>query len=177
MKREQLEHLIRAAAALTNQSDIVVIGSQALLGQFPQAPANLLVSIEADLFPHAQPGLAIQIDGAIGELSPFHQTFGYYAHGVDESTAILPAGWKDRLVPLRNENTGGATGWCLEVHDLAASKLIAGREKDIVFLRGLLRERLIQPETLLARTEALPVDTKRRSELMEKLKRILKQPQ
>ena len=36
------------------------------------------------------------IDGAIGELSQFHQTFGYYAHGVDQTTATLPAGWADR---------------------------------------------------------------------------------
>ena len=40
----------------------------------------------------------------------FHQTFGYYAHGVDETTATLPAGWSDRLVPLANDNTGGRDG-------------------------------------------------------------------
>jgi hypothetical protein len=82
------------------------------------------------------------IDGAIGELSAFHQTFGYYAHGVDDTTATLPAGWKDRLVPVRNENTGGATGWCLDVYDLASSKLVAGRERDIDFLQAPLRARL-----------------------------------
>ena len=41
---------------------------------------------------------------------------------------MLPSGWRDRLVPLRNPNTRGATGWCLEVHDLAIAK-VAGREK------------------------------------------------
>jgi hypothetical protein len=73
----------------------------------------------------------------------FHQTFGYYAHGVDETTATLPAGWSDRLVPLANDNTGGATGWCLEVHELAVSKLVAGRDKDLDFVRVLLRERMV----------------------------------
>ena len=82
-----------------------------------------------------RPGCPSLIDGAIGELSAFHQSFGYYAHGVDETTATLPAGWAERLVPIHNENTAGATGWCLEVHDLAISKLVAGRERDIDFLR------------------------------------------
>ena len=85
------------------------------------------------------------IDGAIGELSMFHRTFGYYAHGVDETTATLPKGWTERLVPIRSENTGGATGWCLEVHDLAVSKLVAGRTRDVEFLQVLLREGLLDP--------------------------------
>jgi len=159
MKRGQLEHLIRAAAAITNQNDIVVVGSQAVLGQFPHAPSDLLVSIEADVFPKERPDLSIQIDGAIGELSPFHQTFGYYAHGVDETTATLPAGWKERLVAIRNENTGGATGWCLEVHDLAASKLVAGREKDLEFVRLLVQHLMIQPSRLSSLVATLPIAT------------------
>jgi hypothetical protein len=157
MNRASLEHILRAAAAITNQRDIVVVGSQALLGQFPNAPDLLLSSIEADVFPRADPAKSILIDGAIGELSAFHQTFGYYAHGVDETTATLPPGWQDRLVPIHNENTGGATGWCLEVHDLAASKLVAGREKDLDFVRLLLSEKMVSPETLASRVEALPL--------------------
>lgn len=142
MNRAALEHVIRAASAITNERDLIVIGSQAVLGQFPDAPGALLVSIEADLYPRHAPEKSDVIDGAIGELSPFHQTFGYYAHGVDESTATLPEGWLDRLVPIRNENTAGATGWCLEVHDLAAAKLAAGRERDIDYLRVLMREQI-----------------------------------
>jgi hypothetical protein len=68
-----------------------VIGSRAVLGQFPRAPGALLVSIEADIYPRQAPAKSDLIDGAIGELSMFHQTFGYYAHGVDETTATLPA--------------------------------------------------------------------------------------
>jgi hypothetical protein len=100
------------------------------------------VSIEADVFPRRAPAKSVLIDGAIGELSVFHQEFGYYAHGVDDTTAALPAGWADRLIPIHNENTAGATGWCLEVHDLAISKLVAYRDKDIAFLRVLLRQRM-----------------------------------
>jgi hypothetical protein len=74
---------------------------------------------------------------------------------VDQTTATLPTGWEARLLPIHNENTGGATGWCLEVHDLAASKLVAGRQKDLDFVRLLLREKMASTETLASRVEAL----------------------
>jgi len=148
MNRAALEHILRAAAAIADERDFVVIGSQSVLGQFPEAPDALLVSVEADIYPREAPAKSDLIDGAIGELSVFHQTFGYYAHGVDEATATLPAGWPDRLVPLANANTGGATGWCVEVHDLAVSKLVAGREKDLQFVRVLIRERMVDPAIL-----------------------------
>jgi hypothetical protein len=163
MKRHELEHILRAASAITNHPDIVIIGSQAVLGQFPNAPAELLVSMEADVFPKGRPDLSIQIDGAIGERSLFHETFGYYAHGVDETTATLPPGWQERLVPIRNENTGGATGWCLEVHDLAVSKLVAGREKDLEFVRALFKHHLADPK----RVEALLVTVPASDEVRE----------
>jgi hypothetical protein len=76
MKRRDLEHLIRAAGAIA-ESDLIVIGSQAILGQHPDAPAEALRSIEADLIPVQHPERWALIDGAIGEGSPFHETFGY----------------------------------------------------------------------------------------------------
>jgi hypothetical protein len=110
MTRAQLEHLIRAAGEIAQDNEIVIIGSQAVLAQFPQAPAELLVSEEADLYPKNFPEKAIDVDGAIGERSLFHETHAIYAHGVAEETATLPDGWKNRLVPIRNENTRGVTG-------------------------------------------------------------------
>ncbi len=92
MKRHELEHIIRAASEITRERDIVVVGSQAVLGQFPHAPDALLTSIEAEVFPRNRPELSLEIDGAIGERSLFHETYGYYAHGVDETTATLPSG-------------------------------------------------------------------------------------
>jgi hypothetical protein len=156
VKREQLEHIIGAAATIAEDDDIVVIGSQAILGQFPDAPAELLVSVEADVYPMHHPERADLVDGSIGELSPFHDTFGYYAQGVGEETATLPERWKERLVPVRSARTRGATGWCLEVHDLVISKLFAGREKDRRFVEAAGRN---DPEVLrerLAQTQAEP---------------------
>jgi hypothetical protein len=155
--RAQLEHLIRAAADLANDDEIIVLGSQAVLGQFPEAPSALLVSVEADLYPKNHPGRSDLIDGSIGEGSPFHDTYGYYAQGVAPETATLPQGWRDRLVPIRNENTRGATGWCLEIHDLLLSKCVAGRAKDVRFLEEAARHGLARREVMLERLPALPV--------------------
>ncbi len=156
MTRQQLEHIIRAAAGTADVRDIVVIGSQSILGSHPDAAADLTQSMEADVFPKDAPERAIIIDGAIGEESLFHQTFGYYAHGVGEETAILPQGWRDRLIKVERPNLSGAVGWCLEVNDLAISKLAAGREKDLDFVRALFRSNMVSVETLKARLMATP---------------------
>lgn len=155
MTRAELEHLLRAAADITNDDAIVVIGSQAILGQFPDAPETLRVSVEPDLFPLNHPERADLIDGSIGELSPFHATYGYYAQGVSETTATLPRGWRDRLIAVQNPNTRGATGLCLEVHDLLVAKSIAGREKDRRFVHEATRHRLADKSVLLDRLAAV----------------------
>jgi hypothetical protein len=161
VKREQLEHIIGAAATIAEDDDIVVIGSQAILGQFPDAPDELLISVEADIYPMSHPERADLVDGSIGELSPFHETFGYYAQGVGVETATLPDGWKDRLVPIRSKRTRGATGWCLEAHDLLIAKLFAGRDKDRRFVEAAVRHGLAAREVLKARLAA----TRREPEL------------
>ena len=173
MHRQQLEHIIRAAAGITGASEFVIVGSQAVLGQFPQAPDELLVSIEADIFSLRDPADSDLIDGSIGEGSPFHQTFGYYAHGVSAETAILPNEWRDRLVPVRNQNTGGGTGLCLEIHDLAVSKLVAGREKDVDFIGGLLRHRLVQVPVIRERLAQTSLTTDTMQTCIARLDRLV----
>lgn len=149
MNVEQLRHILRAAAAVTHEKVFIVIGSQAILGSHPDAPRSLRKSVEGDTYPKDHPDKAIEIDGAIGELSPFHQEFGYYAHGVSPETATLPNGWEQRLIELQVNDTLGTIGLCLEKHDLAFSKLAAGREKDIEFIRELLQHRLINRGKIL----------------------------
>jgi hypothetical protein len=158
MNRAQLEHILRAASTICGDDEIVVIGSQSILGQFPNAPVELCVSNEADVYPKNKPELADLIDGTIGELSAFHDTFGYYAQGVQEGTATLPRGWQERLVPIHSSSTRGATGWCLEVHDLLISKYVANREKDRRFVRAVLAHRMVEAATLNQRLTLTDVD-------------------
>ena len=136
MRRDQFDHVLRAAAAIADETEFVVIGSQALLGVVQNPPEELLVSVELDLYPLKDPAKADLIDGSIGELSPFHETFGYHAHGVGPETAVLPAGWRERLVAYRSQ---GVVAHCLSLEDLAVSKLAAGRPKDLEYVQVLLK--------------------------------------
>ncbi len=174
MKRSELEHLIRAAGSIANDPEIVVLGSQSILGQFPDAPASLLVSAAADVFPLNHPELSDLIDGSIGEGSPFHELYGYYAQGVDERTATLPRGWRERLVKINNPNTVGVTGLCLDVHDLAISKYVAGREKDREFTRELARQGMIRQDTLAVRERETDLPPELRSLVRARIARDFK---
>lgn len=165
MNRRQLEHLIRAASTISEDDELIIVGSQAILGTHPDAPAELLVSNEADLYPKNLPDRSDLIDGSIGELSPFHRSFGYYAQGVAEGTAVLPEGWRDRLVPINTPGTRGATGWCISVADLVVSKYVAGREKDRSYVRAALAHGLVGVTEILALLAVTPIDAEHRRTL------------
>jgi hypothetical protein len=161
VRRAELEHVLRAAAAVCEDEEIVVIGSQAILGQFPEAPESMLASREADVYPRNHPERTDEIEGSLGDGSYFDSSFGYYAHAVGPETATLPAGWEDRLIPVSNENTGGATGWCLEVHDLLLSQCVAGRERDWGYAEEALRHGLADAAELRRRVVDLPLEGER----------------
>lgn len=131
MRRTEFEHVIAASANATGQDEFVVVGSQAILGTHPAAPARMLVSIEVDIYPLHDPDGADAIDGSLGDGSQFQRTFGYYAHGVGPHTAKAPRGWQARLVrveiPARVASDRAPVAWCLEPHDLVLSKCVAGR--------------------------------------------------
>ena len=162
MQRSELEHLIRASGEIAGDDEIIIIGSQAILGQFPDAPVRLLSSMEADVYPKNFPEKADDVDGAIGEGSSFHELYGYYAQGVGTKTAVLPANWDSRLVAVKNENTNGVTGYCLEVHDLAISKMIAMRPKDLEFVQELARHDMINKKTMLRRLKQTDLENSMR---------------
>jgi hypothetical protein len=152
MTRDELEHVLRAAAAIARENSLVVVGSQAVLLPFPNAPAALLVSREVDLYPALHPERAELIDGAMGVLSSFDETFGYHADGVGPETAVMPADWMQRVTL---HYIGEITAICPEIHDLAVSKAVAGRDKDADYVRVLLAEKMISIDTLAERIESL----------------------
>ena len=155
MKRSELEHIIRAAGDLLKEDQVIIVGSQAILASFSEntLPVEAARSLEADVLPIDDPdgSKADLIDGALGELSRFDESFGIHADGVSESTSVLPDGWKGRLLSYSNENTGGVTGLCLERHDLCVAKLAANREKDLDFVGSLLRAGVVDADTVIRR--------------------------
>jgi len=171
MNRFQLEHIIRAAGDIAGDDEIVILGSTAILSQFPDVPEQIIHSVEADIFPKNKLEMATVIDGCIGELSPFHQTYGYYAHGVGPETAgNLPSGWENRLIPINNDNTRGITGWGVEIHDLVIGKFVSGREKDFEFNKAVLGLGLVSMEVLQERIENLEVPEAKKDQIRMKIK-------
>jgi hypothetical protein len=151
---------LRAAARIAGDGEILVVGSQAILGSFgeDELPEVAWLSVEADLaFFDTDAGQekADKVDGAIGELSQFHETYSYYAQGVDLTTAKLPKGWRDRLVRFDREDAAPARARCLERHDLVIAKLVAMREKDLAFVTALLDADLVDLDVLLERVSEL----------------------
>ena len=158
MRYDQLEHAIRAACEVSQDTELLIFGSQAILGTYPEAPEGLRASTEVDVQAKSRPEMTDRIDGTLGEGSLFHTTHGFYVHGISIEAATLPSGWSDRTVAVSHPiGTRGNIGRCLEAHDLAASKLVADREKDRVFVATLLSHGLIGGPTLLNRIRALPV--------------------
>jgi hypothetical protein len=166
--RDQLEHAIRAACDVAEDSEVWVFGSQAILGEFPDAPEDLRASIEVDMQPKNRPDKADLVDGALGEMSQFYKTHDFYVHGLLIDGSALPQGWEHRAKPVVDEiSTRGKIGWCVEVHDLAASKLAAYREKDRDFVRTLLIEGMIVAKILIERISLLKIDEELRERLLQ----------
>jgi hypothetical protein len=102
--RLELEHAIRAACDLADETEVIVFGSQAILGQFPDAPDELRQSAEADIAPKHALDKVDLIDAVLGMDSQFHRLHGFYVHGVPIEAATLPPGWEDRHQSSKQEH-------------------------------------------------------------------------
>ncbi|MDQ1539258.1 MAG: hypothetical protein QOE58_3651 [Actinomycetota bacterium] len=169
MRRDQLEHAIRTACQIIQHSEVIVVGSEAILGTYDEdeLPAAATMSIEVDILPIADSNeetarLADLIEGVAGEFSSFEQLHGFSIDGVDLDTAVLSDRWRDRLVKVQNANTAAPageprfTGWCLDKEDLCVAKLCAFREKDRNFVAALLVVGLVDDGVIAARLSRVP---------------------
>ena len=109
MKKHQVDHVLRAAGRITGEKRFIIFGSQALHARYPDVSDTIVKSAEVDLFVPNRPDRTEWLV-AIGVYSPFYEEFGYYADPVSEDTAILPKGWKGRLVKLPPGDTEGVLG-------------------------------------------------------------------
>ena len=145
MTREQVELVIPAAAAITNERSFGVIGSQAVLLPYPDAQPDLLVARELDRCPARVPGKSDLIEGAIGALSQFDGAFGDCADWVSADTAVMPTDWMKKA---SLHDLGDTTVVCPDMLDLAVSKCVAGRERDARFVAVMLKDKMISLSTL-----------------------------
>jgi hypothetical protein len=176
VRRDEFEHVIAAAAEVSGEREIVVIGSQAILGTCAEPPEAMLFSMEVDVYPFNDPGKAEEIDGSLGDGSPFHGTYGYYAHGVGAETTVAPEGWEARLVrveiPPRVGQKEGPVALCLEVHDLVLAKCVAGRDRDWEFAGSAIAAGLVEVDGLLRRIADLPEPPADRSYIRKMLEGV-----
>ena len=63
MSRAELEHILRACKGTTDETEFIVIGSQAILGRHPDAPRVFRESIELDVYPKFRPELSDDLAG------------------------------------------------------------------------------------------------------------------
>jgi hypothetical protein len=155
VKREQLEHIIRASGDILEEDQVIIVGSQAILGAVADGlPREVTFSTEADVMAVDDPTgeKALRINGAIGEWSQFDESFGYYAEGVEDGLCRFPEGWRERTVKVCTPATNGVTGLCVDPHDLCVAKLLAGRDKDLKYVRALLKSGHVRSDVLIDRS-------------------------
>lgn len=138
MKKTQLLDLIQQVSQFTESQAPIIVGSHSLFAVTDQVPAIVSRSVEAD-FLLAEWGIEVmrEVGDKLGMRSDFFDANGYYADPLGFATVVLTPGWRERLNPLADAN-GRVVALCLEPHDAAVSKLIAGREKDFQFIIALL---------------------------------------
>jgi hypothetical protein len=158
VKRHELKTALKAAAREAGEREFFIIGSQAIHAHCKRPPAEVLLSQECDLYPRTRPQAAELLDRELGRNSAFAQKHGFYVDVVAPEIASLPEGWEKRVKPFR---VGRITASCLEIHDLLASKLAAGRLKDLEMAGAILKLRLAKIPTLRARlAKLIPVSAR-----------------
>lgn len=160
MRIHALKHLVEAAGALGESRKIVVLGSASLLVSFPElGEAGLLESTyDGDLLLEPiSKEIAAFLNESLGQGSLFSAEKGYHADILHPTIVeSLPPGWEDRLVPMDGFDTVFAIDPC----DLASVKIVVGREKDLMLVRGLLKLKKITEEKLRERLHTIPLGEK-----------------
>jgi hypothetical protein len=145
-----------------------VIGSQAILASWPEAPERLRISREIDAYPantrewSARHGIEAseEINALFGYGSSFDNTFGFYVDGVDELTAVLPVDWQSRAVHRRVPVDKGraATAVAPAIEDLVVAKLARLDEKDRRFVETLHAARPLDVASIKALVPKAPIE-------------------
>jgi hypothetical protein len=173
MNRSEFATALRSAGEIARDRDFFVLGSQAILGLVSRPPKSCLTSMELDIYPRHNLQSVQLLVTKLGNRSAFSKRNGFFIDCVSPEIATLPERWVERLVPFRTKRTGGVTGWCLEIYDLAVSKLAAGRAKDMKYVAALLKGKYIRPGVLKRRIAHTPVSSDNQTEMLSRFERLL----
>jgi hypothetical protein len=151
--RDEFCDALRRAAAITGDRDVIVVGSQSIHGAFNKGllPKESTRSLEVDVI-----ALYDHDEEKMWALAGRGLASGIEVDAVGIETCTLPEGWMERLIPYPlGDDPEAVVGWCLDPHDLAVAKAVAGREKDIAFVRSLAQASLVDPHEVLRRLQSL----------------------
>lgn len=171
MRKPAFIELIQQVRAITGTVELVIVGSHCLYAVTEQVPEVVARSVEADflLGPYSLE-LMMQVNADLGVASPYFKEFGNYADALGLASVTLPPGWETRLQPL-TDGDNQIIAHCLELYDVAVSKLMAGRDKDWLFLSYLLDAQLIALPGLVERA-ALIQQTAAEGALLPRLEKF-----
>lgn len=171
MRKQNLFDLTGEVRKITGNLPVIV-GSQAVFAVTDYPPEIARLSVECDFLLLGESfGFRDEVTENLGIFSRFRAERGFHADVLGRATVVLPAGWEDRLVELKDEN-GEAIALCAEIHDVAVSKLIAGREKDFEFLRAAFQSDYLQVETFIERAELI-LDSPSSEALLPRLQKLI----
>jgi hypothetical protein len=143
---EDLHRAVRSIAVHFKTDIVVIIGSQSVLLEWPDAPVLMRTSGEIDAYPgnirnweaeNPDDLASEEINALFGWGSSFHDEFGFYIDGVDESTAKLPLDWQARAITIDVDAHGNrvtAVTPCPE--DMVCAKLNRLSEKDKAYIEA-----------------------------------------
>ena len=153
MRKSDLFELVREIKRLAPGEMPIIVGSQAVHAVASFLPEIVRQSIECDfLFAGGKTETRTEVNKKLGVFSLYQLEHGFYADALGLATVVLPTGWRERLQPLEDEN-GNVVAFCAEIHDVAVSKLIAGREKDFLFLNEAFLREYISIDEFLERVK------------------------
>ena len=154
MRKQNLFDLTFEVRKITIEPPIIV-GSQAIFAVTDYPPEIVRKSVECDFLLLKQMAKSrSEVTEILGIFSDYQQQTGFYADALGLATVVLPSGWEKRLVELQDENNTIAA-YCVEIHDVAVSKLMAGREKDFEFLQIAFQAEYLQIETFVERAQKI----------------------
>jgi hypothetical protein len=159
VRKSDLFELIEKINEISSEEKPIIVGSQAVHAITEDLPEIAKKSIECDfLFGFGKSETRTEVNKKLGVFSKFQLEHGFYADALGLATVVLPTDWQERLQPFVNEN-GETVAYCAEVHDIAVSKFIAGREKDFQFLNDTFEMEIISIEKFIERVrlvESMP---------------------
>jgi hypothetical protein len=151
MQREQFHEVLTIAARICARRELIVFGSQSVHALTESPPAEVLVSVECDLWLSDEPELSARLAAELGKDSEFAKATGVYVDPLPPELPMTPRGWEQRLVDYRLPDV---TARCLDIHDLIVTKLAAGRLKDYEFIAAVLMNKLARAEEVVRRVQS-----------------------